>query len=164
MNGPVVGSDTLVEYIRARREPTRTIKAIVLRIDSPGGSAMASDVIWRELMLMRDAKPEKPLVVSMSDLAASGGYYIAMAAPRTSSREPGTLTGSIGIYGGKIVTGGTSRASWARTSKAVEPRRARRACNSPSRPYHRGGAREARASSCRRSTTSSSRRWPRRGT
>jgi protease-4 len=104
LNGPVLGSDTLVEYIRKVRDST-DIRGVVLRIDSPGGSAVASDVLWRELALMRDAKPQRPFVVSMSDLAASGGYYIAMAAPQIVA-EPGTLTGSIGIFGGKIVTGG----------------------------------------------------------
>jgi protease-4 len=68
---------------------------------------VASDVIWRELAITRDQKPSRPLVASMSDLAASGGYYIAMAAP-TIVAQPATLTGSIGIYGGKIVLGGTA--------------------------------------------------------
>ena len=104
LNGAVAGSDTLVEYIRKARNDA-SIKAIVLRIDSPGGSTIASDVIWRELTLARTGKQPRPLVASMSDLAASGGYYIAMAAPDIVA-EPGTLTGSIGIYGGKIVTGG----------------------------------------------------------
>ena len=104
LNGPVAGSDTLVEYIRKARMDS-SIKAIVLRIDSPGGSTIASDVIWRELTLARGVAQPRPLVASMSDLAASGGYYIAMAAPDIVA-EPGTLTGSIGIYGGKIVTGG----------------------------------------------------------
>jgi protease IV len=105
LNGAVLGSDTLVESIRRIRE-SPDIKAVVVRIDSPGGSALASDVIWRELVRLRDSKPARPLVVSMSDLAASGGYYIAMAAPLIVA-EPGTLTGSIGIFGGKIVMGGT---------------------------------------------------------
>ena len=77
-----------------------------MRIDSPGGSSVASDVIWRELMVTRNEKPDRPLVASMSDLAASGGYYVAMAAPHIVA-QPATLTGSIGIYGGKFVTGGT---------------------------------------------------------
>ena len=76
--GTEVGSDKLTEYIRDVRNDD-SIKAAVLRIDSPGGSTVASDVIWRELMLLR---ARKPLVVSMSDLAASGGYYIAMPGPR----------------------------------------------------------------------------------
>ena len=105
LNGAVVGSDTLVEYIRKARKD-RSIKAIVLHVDSPGGSTVASDVIWRELMQARTGPNARPLVASMSDLAASGGYYIAMAAPDIVA-EPGTLTGSIGIFGGKIVTGGT---------------------------------------------------------
>lgn len=106
VNGAVVGSDTLVEYIR-RVRGDKSIRAVVLRVDSPGGSSTASDVIWRELMISKD-DPERPLpiIVSMSDLAASGGYYIAMAGD-TIVAEPGTLTGSIGIYTGKFVTGGT---------------------------------------------------------
>ena len=98
----VVGSDTLVRYIRQAREDD-DIKAIVLRIDSPGGSAIASDVIWREVSLARD---QKAVVASMSDVAASGGYYIAMPAHAIVA-QPGTLTGSIGVVGGKVVTSGT---------------------------------------------------------
>jgi protease-4 len=105
LNGSVVGSETLVEQIR-RVRGDRSIKAIVLRIDSPGGSSVASDVIWRELMITRDQQPSRPLIVSMSDLAASGGYYIAMPAQAIVA-QPATLTGSIGIFAGKIVTGGT---------------------------------------------------------
>ena len=100
--GTEVGSDKLTEYIRDVRNDD-SIKAAVLRIDSPGGSTVASDVIWRELMLLR---ARKPLVVSMSDLAASGGYYIAMPG-HVIVAQPGTLTGSIGIFSGKFVTGGT---------------------------------------------------------
>ena len=105
LNGPVAGSDTLVEYIRKARKD-RSIRAIVLRVDSPGGSTIASDVIWRELTLVNAGTSPRPLIASMSDLAASGGYYIAMAASDIVA-QPGTLTGSIGIFGGKIVTGGT---------------------------------------------------------
>ena len=94
-----------LEAIRAARADA-SVRAIVLRIDSPGGSSTASDVIWRELVVTRDQKPGRPLVASMSDLAASGGYYVAMAAPQIVA-QPATLTGSIGIFGGKIVTGGT---------------------------------------------------------
>jgi protease-4 len=82
------------------------VRAVVVRIDSPGGSAVASDVIWRELVVTRDRRSSVPMVVSMSDLAASGGYYVAAAAP-TIVAEPGTLTGSIGILGGKMVINGT---------------------------------------------------------
>jgi len=104
-NGMVVGSDTFVEQLRRLREDD-SIKAIVLRIDSPGGSSVASDVIWRELMITRDEKPARPLVTSMSDLAASGGYYIAVPG-QVIVAQPGTLTGSIGIFAGKFVIDGT---------------------------------------------------------
>jgi protease IV len=131
LNGAVVGSDTLVEYIRkAKRD--RSIKAIVLHVDSPGGSTVASDVIWRELMQVRTGPGARPLVASMSDLAASGGYYIAMAAPDIVA-EPGTLTGSIGIFGGKIVTGDT----YAKLGMNVEAVSIGKHAemNSPVRPY-----------------------------
>ena len=105
VNGPIVGSDTMVEQIRRIRADD-SIRAIVLRVDSPGGSSVASDVIWRELMITRDQQPTRPLIVSMSDLAASGGYYISMPA-QVIVAQPATLTGSIGVYGGKIVVGGT---------------------------------------------------------
>ena len=105
VNGAVAGSDTIVEQIRRIRDD-ESVKAIILRVDSPGGSSTASDVIWRELMITRDQKPSRPLIVSMSDLAASGGYYIAMPGQWIVA-QPATLTGSIGIYTGKIVTGGT---------------------------------------------------------
>ncbi len=100
--GQVVGSDTLVEYLRKARADS-SIKAIVLRVDSPGGSAIASDVIWREVMLTRQVKP---VVASMSDVAASGGYYIAMPASSIVA-EPATLTGSIGVVLIKFVIDGT---------------------------------------------------------
>jgi protease-4 len=96
--GSVVGSDTFVDWIRSARAD-RSVRAIVIRIDSPGGSAVASEVIWRELMLTRDVKP---LIVSMGDVAASGGYYIAVPAHAIVA-EPGTLTGSIGVVTGKFV-------------------------------------------------------------
>jgi protease-4 len=105
VNGSVVGSETLVEQIRQVRDDN-SIKAIVLRVDSPGGSSVASDVIWRELMITRDQKPSRPLITSMSDLAASGGYYISLPG-QTIVAQPGTLTGSIGIYTGKMVLAGT---------------------------------------------------------
>jgi protease-4 len=104
-DGELVGSDTLVQEIRRIRND-RSIRGIVLRIDSPGGSSVASDVILRELQLTKKADPDRPIVVSMSDLAASGGYYIALAGDEIVA-QPGTLTGSIGIYTGKIVYGGT---------------------------------------------------------
>jgi protease IV len=102
VNGAVLGSDSLVEQIREARDSGA--KAMIVRIDSPGGSSVASDVIWRELMISKDEG--MPIVVSMSDLAASGGYYIA-AAGDVIVAQPGTLTGSIGVYTGKFVTAGT---------------------------------------------------------
>jgi protease-4 len=105
LNGDLAGSLSLVKAIRAARADA-DVRAIVVRIDSPGGSSIASDVVWRELAVTRDEKPDRPMVASMSDLAASGGYYVAVAAP-TIVAQPATLTGSIGIYGGKFVTGGT---------------------------------------------------------
>jgi protease-4 len=104
-NGVVVGSDTFVEQLRRLRNDD-AIKAIVLRVDSPGGSSVASDVMWRELMITRDQKPSRPLVISMSDLAASGGYYISVPG-HVIVAQPGTLTGSIGIFAGKFVLDST---------------------------------------------------------
>jgi protease-4 len=78
-----------------------TVKAVVLRIDSPGGSALASDLIWRALMQLR---AKKPLVVSVGDMAASGGYYLASAANRIFA-EPASIVGSIGVVGGKLAFG-----------------------------------------------------------
>ena len=101
-NGQVVGSDTIVRYLRKARADD-SIKAIVLRIDSPGGSAIASDIIWREVQLTRTMKP---VIASMSDVAASGGYYIAMPAHKIVA-EPATLTGSIGVVMIKFVIDGT---------------------------------------------------------
>jgi protease-4 len=93
----VIMPSTLKEaFEKARTDDT--VRAVVLRIDSPGGSALASDLIWREVML---TQREKPVVVSMGDIAASGGYYIAMAAG-TIVAHPSTLTGSIGVFGGKL--------------------------------------------------------------
>jgi protease-4 len=99
LEGEVIGSTTMIDAIREAEED-KTVKAIVLRVDSPGGSALASDLIWNEL---RHCK--KPVVASMSDVAASGGYYISMGA-RKIYAEPGTLTGSIGVVGGKVALGG----------------------------------------------------------
>jgi protease-4 len=105
LNGSVVGSETIVDQIRKIRDDD-SIKAIVLRIDSPGGSSVASDVIWRELTITRQEHPDRPIVSSMADLAASGGYYVAVPAEAIVA-QPGTLTGSIGVFGGKIVIDGT---------------------------------------------------------
>jgi protease-4 len=102
LGGEVVGSTSMIEAIR-KAENDETVKAVVLRVDSPGGSALASDLIWHELIR---CNKKKPVVASMSDVAASGGYYISMAA-RKIYAEPGTLTGSIGVVGGKLAIGGT---------------------------------------------------------
>lgn len=98
-SGETMGSETMIEAIREAAKDD-TVKAIVLRVDSPGGSALASDLIWEELR-----KSGKPIVVSMGDVAASGGYYISMGASKIFA-EPGTLTGSIGVVGGKVALRG----------------------------------------------------------
>ncbi|MDH4460732.1 MAG: signal peptide peptidase SppA [Flectobacillus sp.] len=88
-----IGSDDFIAELRKARDDKK-VKAIVLRINSPGGSSLASDVMWREINL---AKKVKPVIASMADYAASGGYYMAMAAD-TIVAEPTTITGSIGIF------------------------------------------------------------------
>lgn len=103
--GPVgarLGSDSVSAALRAAREDD-DVRAVVFRIDSPGGSAVASDTIWREVCLTRDTG--KPVIVSMGNLAGSGGYYIACPADLIVA-EPATLTGSIGVLGGKAVITG----------------------------------------------------------
>jgi protease-4 len=95
--GGFAGSDTVAAALREAREDD-SVKAIVLRVDSPGGSGTASDVIWREVEL---ARKSKPVVASMGDTAASGGYYIAMGTDAIVA-HPGTITGSIGVFGGKF--------------------------------------------------------------
>lgn len=93
--GPnVIGQGIINEAIIKARDDKR-VKAIVLRINSPGGSALTSDIIWREIQL---AKEKKPVVVSMGNVAASGGYYIAVGADKIYA-EPTTITGSIGVFG-----------------------------------------------------------------
>jgi len=129
LNGETVGSETLIEAIRTARKDS-SVRAIVLRVDSPGGSATASDAIWRELMLAREAKP---LIVSMSDLAASGGYYIAMTGHAIVA-QPSTLTGSIGIFGGKFITGGVYEKLGANIESTSIGKHAE--MNSPARPYN----------------------------
>jgi len=94
-----MGSDDMAALLRDLAEDD-SIAAVVLRVDSPGGSALASDLILREVDRLREAKP---VVVSMSDAAASGGYYIAAKADKIVA-EPATLTGSIGIFSGKFIT------------------------------------------------------------
>ena len=90
----VIGSERISRAIRKARTDDK-VKAVVLRVNSPGGSALASDVIWREVVL---TKKVKPIIVSMGDVAASGGYYIACAADSIFA-QPNTITGSIGVFG-----------------------------------------------------------------
>jgi len=97
--GRQAGSDTLSAQLRAARDNDRA-RAVVMRVESPGGSAVASEVIWREVWRLREA--DKPVIVSMGDVAASGGYYIACPA-EVIVALPATLTGSIGVLGGKLV-------------------------------------------------------------
>jgi len=99
LGGGSMGSDTVAAALRSATSDDR-VRAVLLRVNSPGGSAVASDTIWREVVRTRAAG--KPVVVSMSDVAASGGYYISMAADVIVA-QPGTLTGSIGVIAGKPV-------------------------------------------------------------
>lgn len=99
--GQMIGSETIVKAVNDAANDS-SIKAIVLRVDSPGGSALASDVMWYAL---ENAKAKKPVVVSMSDVAASGGYYISCNASKIVA-EPSTITGSIGLFLGKPVLRG----------------------------------------------------------
>ncbi|MDQ2795980.1 MAG: S49 family peptidase, partial [Actinomycetota bacterium] len=97
--GRQIGSDTVSAALRAARENDHA-KAVLFRVDSPGGSAVASDTIWREVNLVRAAG--KPVIVSMGAVAGSGGYYIACPADVIVA-QPATITGSIGVFGGKVV-------------------------------------------------------------
>ncbi|MBV9097358.1 MAG: signal peptide peptidase SppA, partial [Frankiaceae bacterium] len=100
--GPMMGSDTVSAQLRAATRDDN-VKAIVFRVDSPGGSYVASDTIWREVNCARDAG--KTVVVSMGAVAGSGGYFVACPADVIVA-QPGTLTGSIGVLGGKAVVAG----------------------------------------------------------
>ena len=95
----VAGSESIARRIH-RLADDPSVKAIVVRIDSPGGDGSASDLIWRELSRARKEKG-KPVVASMGDVAASGGYYVAVAADEIYA-EPSTVTGSIGVFAGKF--------------------------------------------------------------
>jgi len=96
-----MGSDTTAAAIKKAREDS-SIKAIVFRVDSPGGSYIASDLIYRQVLLAKDVKP---VVVSMGDVAGSGGYFVSMGASKIVA-EPATITASIGVLAGKLVTTG----------------------------------------------------------
>ena len=115
LNGDVAGSLGLVKAIRSARADDMFARLCAHR--QPGGSSIASDVIWRELTVTKNEKPSRPLVASMSDLAASGGYYVAMAASQIVA-QPATLTGSIGIYGGSFITGGAFEKAGANLSRS----------------------------------------------
>jgi protease-4 len=95
--GKLAGSTTVVEELRSLNEDD-DVDAVILRVDSPGGSALASDLIWHQINLLRE---NKPVIVSMSVLAASGGYYVSCNGDSIFA-DPGTLTGSIGVYAGKM--------------------------------------------------------------
>ncbi len=95
-----MGADTVSAAFRQAIDDER-VKAIVFRVDSPGGSYVASDTIWRETVRAREAG--KPVIVSMGELAASGGYFVSMSADKIVA-QPATITGSIGVYGGKLLT------------------------------------------------------------
>jgi protease IV len=97
-----MGSDTVAAAFRVA-VADRRVKAIVFRVDSPGGSYVASDTIWRETVRARESG--KPVIVTMGNVAGSGGYFVAMAADKIVA-QPGTITGSIGVLGGKVVTAG----------------------------------------------------------
>jgi protease IV len=96
IDGNTAGSATISRAIRQARDD-RSVKAIVMRLDTPGGESIASDLIWGEL---KAARERKPVIVSMSDVCASGGYYIASASDKI-FLEPTTVTGSIGVFAGK---------------------------------------------------------------
>jgi protease IV len=121
LGGTAMGADTVTAALRsAAREPT--VRAVVLRVDSPGGSAVASDTIWRAVARVRAGG--KPVIVSMGELAASGGYYISMGADVIVA-QPGTLTGSIGVFGGKAVLTGLLERAGVTTDAVQAGRHAR---------------------------------------
>ncbi len=120
VGGGAMGSDTVSAALRSARRDER-VRAVLLRVNSPGGSYTASDTIWREVVRVRAAG--KPVVVSMSDVAASGGYFISMAADVIVA-QPGTLTGSIGVILGKPVLAGALDRAGIATDSVAEGARA----------------------------------------
>lgn len=97
LQGKIAGSDSIIEDLQAAADD-RSVQAVILRVDSPGGSALASDLIWHEIAELRR---DKPVIVSMSGMAASGGYYVACLGDSIFA-DRGTLTGSIGVFAGKM--------------------------------------------------------------
>ena len=116
LSGGAMGSDTITSALRQAAADHR-VKAIVLRVNSPGGSYVASDSIWREVVRARQAGT--PVVVSMGDMAASGGYFISMAADAIVA-QPGTLTGSIGVFSGKPDASGLLERAGVSTDRVTE--------------------------------------------
>lgn len=119
--GAGAGSDTVGAALRSAGRDD-AVRAVLLRVDSPGGSYVASDVIWREVGRLRAAGI--PVVASMGDVAGSGGYFVAMAADAIVA-QPGTLTGSIGVFSGKVVTAGLLERLGVATDAVAEGRNAR---------------------------------------
>ncbi|MBK6732863.1 MAG: signal peptide peptidase SppA [bacterium] len=97
LQGKIAGSESIIEDLQAAADD-ESVDAVILRVDSPGGSALASDLIWHEIVELRK---EKPVIVSMSGMAASGGYYVACLGDSIFA-DKGTLTGSIGVFAGKM--------------------------------------------------------------
>ncbi|MBK7770144.1 MAG: signal peptide peptidase SppA [bacterium] len=97
LQGKIAGSESIIEDLQAAADD-ESVDAVILRVDSPGGSALASDLIWHEIAELRK---EKPVIVSMSGMAASGGYYVACLGDSIFA-DKGTLTGSIGVFAGKM--------------------------------------------------------------
>src|SRR5262249_5097791 len=124
----VTGSDTAVALLRAAADNPR-VKAVVLRVNSPGGAALASDLIWRQMMITRQ---KKPIAVSSGTVAASGGHSIAVAGNKIIA-EPTTITGSIGVVGGKFVIRELLNTLGIQQELLV--RGAHAAMNSPFKPY-----------------------------
>jgi len=116
LTGGAMGSDTIASAIRAASKDEH-VRAILLRVNSPGGSYVASDTIWREVVRARAAGT--PVVVSMGDVAASGGYFISMAADQIIA-QPGTITGSIGVLTGKPVLGGALGRAGITSDRVIE--------------------------------------------
>jgi protease-4 len=114
--GALLGSNTAAAALRAARE-NEHVRAVLFRVDSPGGSAVASDTIWREVLLTRQAG--KPVIVSMGRVAGSGGYYVACPADVIVA-QPATITGSIGVLGGKVVVADLLERRLGLTTGAVE--------------------------------------------
>jgi protease-4 len=115
------GSDTVAAALRSAGRAD-DIKAVLLRVNSPGGSYVASDVIWREVSRLRDRGT--PVIASMGDVAGSGGYFVAMGADAIVA-QPGTLTGSIGVFSGKVVATGLLERLGVGTGAIAEGRNAR---------------------------------------